>query len=106
MNKTNKFLLTSIFSFMCVNSAFALTASPKQIQLLIKQADEEKQHGKIEQAVKDYQEVREMTLQVIKEHPDSSKAYHYLAQIDHQLGKDTEAQNELKKARQLESQGK
>src|SRR5579875_3252630 len=102
MNKFTRFALVAATFLTLANMAFANSASPKQIAALVNQADQERTDGKSEQAVKDLQSARQMTLQVIKEHPGSSKAQYYLAQIDQRLGNGEEAQQALDQTQKLD----
>lgn len=102
MNKFTRFALVAATSLTLANMAFASSASPKQIAALVNQADQERTDGQSEKAVKDLQEARQMTMQVIKEHPGSSKAQYYLAQIDQRLGNGEEAQQALDQTQKLD----
>lgn len=101
MKTFSRIILTIATSFSLINAVYAASPSPKQITALITQADEEKKHGQLEQSVKDYQEVRELVLQVIKEHPNASKPYFALAQINSRLGRNQEAKQAQEKGNQL-----
>lgn len=101
MNKFTSLALISTTIFAISNTAFA-TATPQQISTLAHQADDERARGQMEQAVKDYEQVREMTLEVIKENPNSAKAYYYLAQVDSRLGRKEEAKQAINKAHALD----
>lgn len=101
----NKFIYNPLILATCLtlsSVSFASTASPKQITTLVAQADQERASGKLEQAVKDYEQIRQMTLEVIKENPNSAKAYYYLAQVNNRLGRKEEAKQALDKAKSLD----
>lgn len=102
MNKFTRIALVAATSLTLANVAFATSASPKQIAALVTQADQERSNGQSEQATKDYEKAREMTQQVIHDHPGSAKAQYYLAQIDERLGKGEEAQQAIDQTQKLD----
>jgi tetratricopeptide (TPR) repeat protein len=101
MKKFSHIILAFVASITLATGVHAETLTPKQISALINQADNEKKNGQLEQSVKDYKEIREQILQIIKEHPNASKPYYALAQVNTRLGRQQEASEAMTKAKQL-----